>query len=123
MTDDEKLRILSAKIDSFKQREESEKTAQSRETEERDNMNRGMRAGVELLVTIGAGTFIGLMLDNTLGTKPVFLIIFLLGGIAAGFMNLYRIMGNFDSAVGFRRLPEAEKDATKGPETTPDSER
>ena len=73
--------------------------------------------GAELVVTIGAGVFIGLVLDGWLDTKPLFLIIFLLGGVAAGFMNIYRLTQDFDSSVGFSRLQNDPKDAKKAPES------
>ena len=54
-------------------------------------MATGLRAGSELAaaVLVGAGT--GYLLDRGLGTKPLFLIVFLMVGMAAGFLNIYRM--------------------------------
>lgn len=50
----------------------------------------GVRLATELLGGVVVGAGIGLLIDNWLETKPVFLIIFLLFGTAAGILNVYR---------------------------------
>ena len=85
-----------------------------------ENVNNGIRAGAELVVTIGAGVLIGYGLDSWLGTKPIFLIIFLLAGVFAGFFNIYRITQNIGSSVGYATLQKAEKGAKKAPENEDD---
>jgi len=45
---------------------------------------------VTVLVSIGLGLFLGLLLDNKLNTKPLFIILFTLLGIAASFRNLLK---------------------------------
>jgi F0F1-type ATP synthase assembly protein I len=86
--------------------------AQKRDAE---NMSNGMRAGVELVGAIGAGAFIGWLMDGWLETRPVFLIIMLLLGIAAGFYNVYKISQNAGSAVGFSQLHRRETGAKNAP--------
>lgn len=56
-----------------------------------DKAGVGMRIAVEMVAGIGVGTFIGLMLDRWLGTKPWLLIVFFLLGSAAAFLNVYRV--------------------------------
>lgn len=51
----------------------------------------GLRAGSELLAGVLVGCGIGYVLDRQLGTSPLFLIPFLLVGMAAGFWNIYRL--------------------------------
>jgi ATP synthase protein I len=46
--------------------------------------------GVQLAVSIIIGFLMGLGLDRWLGTKPLFMLIFILFGVAAGFLNVYR---------------------------------
>jgi F0F1-type ATP synthase assembly protein I len=46
--------------------------------------------GIALPATTAIGYFIGLLLDNWLGTNFLYLV-FLIIGIAAGFLELYRI--------------------------------
>ncbi|MBI3584301.1 MAG: AtpZ/AtpI family protein [Nitrospinae bacterium] len=47
--------------------------------------------GIQLVVSIFIGLTIGVYLDNKFGTTPIFIFIFLLFGIAAGFINLFRV--------------------------------
>jgi ATP synthase protein I len=47
--------------------------------------------GIQLVVSIFIGLAIGVYLDGKFGTSPIFIFIFLLLGIAAGFMNLFRV--------------------------------
>ncbi|KAF0221255.1 MAG: hypothetical protein FD174_393 [Geobacteraceae bacterium] len=49
--------------------------------------------GISVALAIAIGVFIGLKLDEWLGTKPWFFFIFLFFGIAAGFRNIYIIAG------------------------------
>ncbi|MFN3827477.1 MAG: AtpZ/AtpI family protein [Micavibrio sp.] len=114
MTND--LDDLEAKIAQFKAGKTSVAQKEADKLKEAENTNMGIRAGAELVVTIGAGAFIGYGLDSWLGTKPIFLIIFLLAGVFAGFFNIYRITQNIGSSVGYPTLQKAEKDAKKAPE-------
>lgn len=50
----------------------------------------GARLATELLGGVVVGAGIGLLLDDWLETKPVFLVVFLLFGTAAGILNVYR---------------------------------
>ncbi|MCB9989083.1 MAG: AtpZ/AtpI family protein [Rhodospirillales bacterium] len=113
---DDRLEKLSGKILAFRQKEDKEQADITKEEYEADNMNSGIRAGAEMVVSIIAGVLIGLLLDNALGTKPWFLLIFIFGGILAGFLGVYRITQNFDSSVGYSRLQNGQKDDTKTPE-------
>lgn len=47
--------------------------------------------GISIVLAIAIGVFIGLKLDEWLGTHPWFFFIFLFFGIAAGFRNIYII--------------------------------
>lgn len=46
--------------------------------------------GVQLVVSVLVGLGIGLALDRWLGTKPWLMVLFILFGVAAGFLNIYR---------------------------------
>jgi ATP synthase protein I len=48
------------------------------------------KIAVELIVGIAVGGLIGRALDSQFGTEPVFLIVFLLLGFAAGLLNVVR---------------------------------
>lgn len=49
-----------------------------------------MRLATELLVGVFGGGLIGWLLDRWLGTLPLFLVVFLLLGMAAGILNAVR---------------------------------
>lgn len=51
----------------------------------------GLRVGVELASALIVGVGIGYGLDWLLGTKPVFIAVFVLLGGAAGVLNVWRI--------------------------------
>jgi ATP synthase protein I len=50
----------------------------------------GMRIATEIVAAIAVSVGIGLLLDNLLGTKPWMLILFILLGSGAAFMNVVR---------------------------------
>ncbi|MDE3060624.1 MAG: AtpZ/AtpI family protein [Pseudomonadota bacterium] len=57
---------------------------------------RGMQMGLELVAGVAVGCVIGYGLDRWLGTLPLFLILFLFLGAAAGFRNMIRQAGKID---------------------------
>lgn len=50
----------------------------------------GMRMATEIVAAVGVGVGVGLVLDSWLGTKPWLMILFLILGCAAAFMNVIR---------------------------------
>ena len=54
-------------------------------------MGIGMRVTSELVANVLVGTLIGWQIDKWFVTSPIFLLIFLLLGVASGFWNVYRI--------------------------------
>jgi ATP synthase protein I len=76
----------------------------------------GFRVGLELVVAVVFGLGVGWAIDRGLGTKPWAMVVFLLLGIAAGMLNVYRAMTGMGSAIGYAetdRKAAAEKDKTK----------
>ncbi len=67
----------------------------------------GLRVGVDLVAGVLVGLALGYGLDHVLGTKPWMLIIFIILGMAAGMMNVFRTLSGMGYAVGYRR-PSAE---------------
>ena len=47
--------------------------------------------GVQLAVSIVIGFLMGLGLDRWLDTGPLFMLVFIFFGVAAGFLNVYRV--------------------------------
>ena len=56
----------------------------------------GMKISLDLFSSIFVGTMIGLGIDKFFSTKPIFLLIFLVLGIIAGFYNLYKSAQNLN---------------------------
>lgn len=56
----------------------------------------GYAVGLNLLSSVLVGVFIGLGLDVWLETKPLFILIFLLLGMAAGFRSIWVYMQSLD---------------------------
>jgi ATP synthase protein I len=65
-------------------------------------MNLGFRVLSEFVAAIVVGALIGWQLDAWIGATPLFLIVFLLIGTAAGFWNVYRIAVKPPGADGGR---------------------
>ena len=56
----------------------------------------GIRIAADLLAGVLVGGGIGYVLDDWFGTQPIFLVIFLLFGGAAGFLNVYRMVESIE---------------------------
>lgn len=48
-------------------------------------------AGLQVVVSLLIGFGIGLALDRWLGTAPWLMLLFIIFGVAAGFLNVYRL--------------------------------
>lgn len=46
--------------------------------------------GTQLVVSVFIGFGMGYWLDKHLGTRPILMVVFILLGVAAGFLNVYR---------------------------------
>ncbi len=88
--------------DSFEERLRSARSRQGLDdpgpqagvSEKTDNsLGVGMRAGVEVVSALVVAVAIGWGLDHLLHTLPLFLIIFVVLGGAAGVMNVWRLVG------------------------------
>ena len=76
--------------------------------------------GIQFPVAMGIGYLFGRWLDGLLGSKPWMTIIFALFGIAAGFVNLFRIVAQAEQAEKeIARLEAAEKEKTDGDSDSP----
>src|ERR1700732_3526755 len=63
----------------------------------------GLRIGVELVVAVAVGGFVGWALDRWLGTRPWGVIVLLFLGIGAGMVNVYRAVMGLGMAMGYKR--------------------
>lgn len=74
----------------------------------------GVRIGIELVAGVVVGLFLGITVDNWLGTSPWGVVVFFLLGAGAGFMNVYRAVTGKGYAIGYRKDP-ARGSAEDGP--------
>lgn len=72
------------------------------------------RIGTELVSAVIVGVGIGLLLDYWLGTKPWMLVLFFVLGAAAGMLNVFRAVGGFGYAPGYRRTQQDGKTDQSG---------
>ena len=66
-------------------------------------MSLGIRVLTEFVVAIVVGTLIGWQIDVRLATGPIFLVVFMALGTAAGFLGVYRIAMGPTSSKGDQR--------------------
>jgi len=108
---DEKLRAAQAK----------RRKTKARPDDQGQGLAFALRIGVEIVAALIVGVGIGLLLDWWLGTKPWFLLLFFVLGAAAGFMNVFRVVGRLGGQVGYRKdvRPEAGSAERAGTKTAP----
>ena len=84
----ERLRKLEQKLET----RESERAGLSDEESARRSsaLGKAFQLSVELVTGVFVGGFLGWLLDRWLETKGLLLVVFLLLGIAAGFLNVIR---------------------------------
>ena len=66
-------------------------------------LGQGLRIGIEMVVSVAVGAGVGYFIDGWADTRPLFMIVFLFLGFAAGIMNVLRIARGLDEAVGLGR--------------------
>ena len=82
---------IEQKIKSFKQKNKIKNNEVKK-----NSFGFAYKISVDLIASVVVGCLIGLGLDSIFNTKPVFFLIFLFLGIAAGFWNMYRTILNLD---------------------------
>ena len=78
-------RSLKEKIQRYENKKESLKNKP-------ENINFGIKIGLDLVSTIVVAVLIGLGIDKIFSTHPIFFIIFLLLGIISGFYSVIKSM-------------------------------
>ncbi len=73
-----------------------------------------MRLAIELVAALGVSVFLGLWLDRELGSAPLFLILLLIMGMAAGFMNVYRVVHGAGGGLPGAPLGGSKNEAGRG---------
>ncbi len=73
-------------------------------------MGQGFRFALEIVITTVVGSAIGWQLDRWLGTKPWLLLLFMLLGLAAGFLSLFRAVAAEQKLVDAAPTPPSVPD-------------
>lgn len=114
MSDNKDLDQLEEKIRQARGDERKRPTKSSQQ--DNDNMKQGLHAGLEFAGAIFLPTFVGYWIDQWLGTFPAFFIGLFFLGILTGFYNIWRVMQNLGTGVGYSQLHRTEKDAKNAPD-------
>lgn len=95
---------LGRKIREARERQEETSGSQAQKEGQRDQTATGkaLRAGTDLVAALAVGGFLGYWIDRWLDTKPLFMIVMLFLGFAAGFLNIYRSQMGEDYKIGFK---------------------
>ena len=105
------LKDLDARLKAAQARRQAERDRGSRSDggAAQSGMGLGFRIAMDILAALVVGVVVGLLLDRWLGTIPLFLVLFLFMGGAAGILNAYRTATGRGYAVGYRRPDERER--------------
>ena len=97
---DERLKDIERRINAMQQEK------QKGDQPSRSALPKGMgaimgRVATELVAGVIVGAFIGWVLDNWLGTSPLFLLVLFFLGAIAGMLNVWRIFTGRGLAAGY----------------------
>jgi len=117
MDDDEKkFADMDAKIKAAHHAAEPilyQETKAQREERQKDVMKAGASAGIEFAAAILFSTALGVWLDKTFDTMPIFLFTLMFAGMIVAFYNLYRASEDLSVKKTVSQLPSDEEDAKK----------
>ena len=82
------LKELSKKLDDYKSKNNTKNKNKSKVSSTPFGL--GLKISLDFVASVIVGVLIGLGIDMLFNSKPIFFLIFLIFGIAAGFMNMYR---------------------------------
>jgi len=82
------LKELSKKLDDYKLKNITKNKNKSKVSS--TPLGLGLKISLDFVASVVVGVLIGLGFDMLFNSKPIFFLIFLIFGIAAGFMNMYR---------------------------------
>src|SRR5207244_12366197 len=66
----------------------------------------GLRIGIELVVAVVVATGLGWAIDRWLGTRPWGMIVLFFLGVAAGMLNVYRVLTGIRGSASYSKGPE-----------------
>ena len=80
------LKELSKKLNDYKLKNITKNKPRASST----SLGLGLKISLDFVASVVVGVLIGLGVDILFDSKPIFFLIFLIFGIAAGFVNMYR---------------------------------
>lgn len=106
----QRLRDLEARIDRLRKAQEPAPP----KTESHDLAQQGWRMVTELVAGLLVGLGIGWGLDALFGTRPLFLVLFVLLGLAAGIRVMLRTAGEIQRRQQSRAAPGERRETERG---------
>lgn len=89
------LSKLQKRIDEARERGEAAERPNPQKRAASKSYGMAIRLAMEMVAAIAVSVGLGLWLDSLLGVAPLFMIILLVMGMAAGVMNVYRAVSGF----------------------------
>ena len=77
----------------------------------------GLRLSMEMVAAVAVGGGIGWFLDRWIETSPLFLLIFLVLGLAAGIRNVYQTANRLSAPNATKEEPNSETTTEQGNES------
>lgn len=102
-----RLEALKADLGEHIRQEQAEGAKASSSRESASALATGMRAASELFAAVLVGAGLGYVLDLQFGTRPLLLIILMMCGMGAGFLNVYRLGARSTRKTGGQNGPKA----------------
>ena len=99
----DKLKTLKERLQKLRPSELDSTKNGKMSSSERKLLGIAARMGLEIVIALGIGLGIGYYLDKLFSTKPLFLILFALFGIAAGVLNVYRLIKGNEYRSGYQK--------------------
>ena len=114
MTDEKRppdLSDLQSRIAAAREREQVATRPDPKKRAMASGYGMAIRLAVEMVAALGVSVFLGIWIDGELGTAPLFIMIFLVMGMGAGFINVYKTVSGF-SHGSLRDPKSGKKDGT-----------
>ena len=106
---------LQSRIAAAREREEARTRPDPAKRAMTSGYGMALRLAIEMVAALGVSVFLGYWIDDALGTLPLFLIVFLILGMGAGFINVYRAVSGFTHGSLDPAKKRRDADSNGGP--------
>jgi ATP synthase protein I len=104
------LSRLQKRIDEARERGEARERPDPAKRATSSGYGMAIRLAMEMVAALAVSVGLGLWLDSELGVAPLFLIILLVMGMAAGVMNVYRAVSGFTHGQLLQKQDKGKND-------------